>query len=217
MQAAVQRTISGGLYFVLQGIVADVVQHGRKQGDPAAKSDSFVVGLVAGTLNGALLNPLAAVKYHNWGSEFTWRGSLRHALAHGGPAVLVSGMGSTVMRDATFGVCYEVGRDRLRVHSDHLAWQVASAAGAAALATVFSSPFNYVRSIQYAHMTDEEPKRRIVMQLGRLWANAKKEPSPLRYLAQRLRIGWGTARVATSMALAQLIFAEIKEMSKKKQ
>jgi hypothetical protein len=84
-------------------------------------------------------------------------------------------------------------------------------AGAAALATVFSSPFNYVRSIQYAHLTNtDEPPRRIVMQLGRLWSNAKQQPSPIRYLGQRLRIGWGTARVATSMALSQAVFAEIK-------
>ncbi len=129
--------------------------------------------------------------------------------------MLASGMVSTVLRDATFGICYEVGRDRLRTHSDHLAWQMASAGAAAAVATVFSSPFNYVRSIQYAHLTDEQPRRRIVMQLGRLWANAQKEPSPLRYLGQRLRIGWGTARVALSMALAQLIFAEIKALSVK--
>jgi hypothetical protein len=208
VQTAIQRTVSGGLYFVLQGIVRDALQVDARDSDPRK---SFVVGLVAGALNGALLNPLAALKYHNWGSEFTWRGSLRDALAHGGPRVLASGMVSTVLRDATFGICYEVGRDRLRVHSDHVAWQMASAGAAAAVATVFSSPFNYVRSIQYAHLTDEEP-RRIVAQLGRLWANAKKESSPLRYLGQRLRIGWGTARVALSMALAQLIFAEIKAL-----
>lgn len=63
----------------------------------------------------------------------------------------------------------------------------------------------------------------------RLWNNAKQQPSPARYLGQRLRIGWGTARVAVSMALvkkekgekvivsnfarkkkAQFVFAEIK-------
>lgn len=73
------------------------------------------------------------------------------------------------------------------------------------------------------------------MQLARLWHNAQLQPSPARYLGQRLRIGWGTARVAVSMAMvcvrvclfvclfssakiikAQYAFAELKEMSKKK-
>jgi hypothetical protein len=71
-------------------------------------SNPFYVGLVAGCLNGALLNPLAAIKYHNWGSEFSFLGSLRSALNAGGPGVLFNGMVSTVVRDAVFGVIYEV-------------------------------------------------------------------------------------------------------------
>lgn len=72
-----------------------------------------------------------------------------------------------------------------------------------------SAPFNYVRTIQYTYMTVEH--RPAFKQFGRLWANAKKEESPLRYVQQRLRLGWGTARVAVGMAVAQLVFSKVKE------
>ena len=74
---------------------------------------------------------------------------------------------------------------------------------------VASSPFNYVRTIQYTYMAVEH--RPAVRQFARLWANAKKQDSPSRYIQQRLRIGWGTARVAVGMAFAQLVFARMKD------
>lgn len=115
LQSALHRTVSGGLYFVLQGAVQD-----------AGVRAPLLVGLVAGCLNGALLSPLAAVKYHNWGSgtrsffptfllsnravlsEFSFLASLRSALAAGGPALLFRGTTTTIVRDAVFGVVYEV-------------------------------------------------------------------------------------------------------------
>lgn len=202
LQSAAHRTVSGGLYFVLQGMVHD-----------AGVSNPFFVGLVAGCLNGALLNPLAAIKYHNWGSEkFSFSASLRSILNGPGARVLLHGMSTTVLRDAVFGVVYEVGRTVAGpVRGDTPVQAVLATAGAAALATLFSAPFNYVRSIQYAHLVDSsQPRRRILMQLSRLWENAKQQPNRLTYLGQRLRIGWGTARVAVSMCLAQTVFAELK-------
>ena len=204
MQTALQRTASGGLYFVLQGAFQEVSDR------------PFVVGLLAGSLNGALLNPLAAVKYHNWGSKDSWLGSFRSAVRAGGVRVLWKGLGTTVARDGVFGVVYEVGRLELATvlgrESPHV--RVASDMTAAMVATVFSAPFNYVRSIQFAHLADCEPPlhRALVPQLGRLWANAKLKPSRWRYIAQRLRLGWGTMRVAVGMGLGQFVFSQIRDM-----
>ena len=124
-------------FFHFQGLVHD-----------AGIASPVAVGLVAGCLNGALLNPLAAIKYHNWGSEFSFVASLRSALAAGGVRVLLHGMTTTVLRDAVFGVIYEVGRSHAPHHRDSPVQTALATAGAAAVATVFSSPFNYVRSIQ---------------------------------------------------------------------
>lgn len=167
--------------------------------------------MVAGSLNGALLNPLAAIKYHQWGmgAEHTFRQAVVHAWRLGGIAPFFKGMTATVTRDAVFGCGYEVGRQYfnriLPGREDDARRQFASNMLAAALATGVSSPFNYVRSIQYATPPDQTP-RRAWPQLLRLWQHAKQQPSTLQYLGQRLRIGWGTLRVAVGMALSQYIF-----------
>jgi len=207
-QAALQRTLSGGLYFFLQGVILDVLPENL----PAR---SFSVGLLAGSLNGAILNPLASIKYHNWGlgSEFTWRGSIMHAWKLGGCAPFFKGISATISRDAIFGTSYEVGRRYLvalvpSLRNDQR-WIFASNMTAAAIATIASSPFNYLRSMQYATPADQSP-RRAWPQLLRLWANAKvAECGVASYLQQRLRIGWGTARVAVGMGLAQYVFSRI--------
>lgn len=214
MQTSVQRVVSGGLYFVLQGVTTDALDLGSV---PAAWR-AFTVGLVAGALNGALLNPIAAVKYHQWGSARTWRGSVAHAWRQGGVHPFFKGITATVSRDAVFGTAYEVGRHRLlhlmpaALHDDARAHFAANMLGAA-VATMLSSPFNYVRSMQYATPPEQTP-RRAGEQLMRLWRNVRAQ-GPLRaqlgYMQQRLRVGWGTARVAVGMALAQYVFSRFRD------
>ncbi len=61
-QTLVHRTVSNGLYFVLQDVAYDVISDALDK----PRSDSRVVllaGLGAGAANGALLNSIAAIKY----------------------------------------------------------------------------------------------------------------------------------------------------------
>jgi len=194
--------------FFLQGVVSGILPESMVH-------RSFTVGLVAGSLNGFILNPLASIKYHNWGlgADFTWRGTIVHAWKLGGLSPFFKGISATVSRDAIFGTSYEVGRQYLFTLMPSLCtdqrWIFVSNMAAAALATIVSSPFNYVRSMQYATPPDQSP-RRAWPQLLRLWENAKKAECGIpSYLQQRLRIGWGTARVAVGMGLAQFIFSKI--------
>lgn len=43
-------------------------------------------------------------------------------------------------------------------------------------------------------------------------SGARGTAAMLSYLQQRLRVGWGTARVAVGMALGQLIFDETRQL-----
>ncbi len=99
MQSSVQRMISGGLYFSLQGLIVDALHVDQ----PMSVYTAFGVGVIAGSLNGEaptwskqslssftlrtgmLLNPLAAIKYHLWGLESatTFRGAAWHAWSLG--------------------------------------------------------------------------------------------------------------------------------------
>ncbi len=61
-QTLVHRTVSNGLYFVLQDVAYDFISDALDK----PRSDSSVVllaGLGAGAANGALLNSIAAIKY----------------------------------------------------------------------------------------------------------------------------------------------------------
>jgi hypothetical protein len=145
------------------------------------------------------------------GSGHTFQEAVGHMWKLGGLPPFFKGISATVSRDAVFGCCYEVGRQYFaktlptgRFQKEEQIRFVANMLGAG-LATIASSPFNYVRSIQYATAPDQIP-RRAWPQLLRLWENARKQPSTVSYLGQRLRIGWGTLRVAVGMALAQYLF-----------
>lgn len=75
-------------------------------------------------------------------------------------------------------------------------------------ATLLSSPFNYIRNIQYATPPNEIPmnSKQIMIELIK---NARKEEilaNKIKYIQSRLRLGWGTARVGCGMAFGAKIY-----------
>ena len=86
---------------------------------------------------------------------------------------------------------------------------------AGALGTIASSPFNFVRNIKYGWPAKETPPTASVILSQLLQEAAKKgreegAHSSLSYLQERLRIGWGTARVAVGMAIGYEIYELVK-------
>mmetsp|Transcript_20133 Transcript_20133/g.77071 ORF Transcript_20133/g.77071 Transcript_20133/m.77071 type:complete len:272 (+) Transcript_20133:103-918(+) len=218
-QAVVGRAISGGLYYVLQSRMVALVEDtfGRELNE---RTMNFMVGMGAGVCNGAVLSPLAAVKYHSWGKERArFMGTARAMARNGGVRPFFKAVGATASRDMVFGCVYEVGRVAIRrigtrrlEDSDHdsRVESVAVVANmtAAALATGLSAPFNYARNMKLATKAMNTPPT-TKGALVDLWAAAKCQPTlfeRLSFLQQRLRVGWGTARVAVGMALGQLLF-----------
>jgi hypothetical protein len=76
------------------------------------------------------------------------------------------------------------------------------------LATILSSPLNYVRNVHYA--TEPSVKSKSTQRiLKELWIESTKEGSivrRMRFLQTKLRIGWGTARVGCGMAVGSKIY-----------
>jgi len=79
---------------------------------------------------------------------------------------------------------------------------------AAVLATIASGPMNYARNMIYSTPPGTAPKTSVqhlvilykeVLNEGSLWCQG-------RVLQQRLRIGWGTARVAVGMAAGSHLY-----------
>ena len=89
---------------------------------------------------------------------------------------------------------------------DELRWT--SNMAAAAVATVVSGPFNLARNVQYG--TKSEQRRPSVSAVLKTLADEVAERRGLRaktsHVQQRLRVGWGTARVAAGMAFAHQVY-----------
>ena len=114
-QTIFQRAMSAGLYFPLEEIFADLIVQGGMYGNDAGTLNAkrhyigFTAGLFAGSLSGLIMNPLAAVKYHYWGTE-TGKESFvttsAQMLKKGGMRIFLVGTTATVLRDLVFGGTY---------------------------------------------------------------------------------------------------------------
>lgn len=210
LQSVGGRAISGGLFFPLESVIRSL-SGGHHGDDDAAAASNFLVGSAAGIVNALVLNPLSAIKYRTWGKEKD-RNMMQEALhmwKKGGINPFFHGCLPTVARDVAFGGTYTF----LRCHLKDADWTSQESQwffnmGAAAIATVVSGPFNLARNIQYSASTTAE-RSSIGTILANLWNNALQREgvfSRLSYLQSRLRIGWGTARVAAGMALGQQVY-----------
>eukprot|EP00052_Salpingoeca_macrocollata_P009101 m.71900 g.71900 ORF g.71900 m.71900 type:complete len:285 (+) comp16931_c0_seq6:90-944(+) len=215
-QAVVQRTVSGGLYFALQGTFVALLHNlDPDQQMLTAAQHSVAVGVLAGSANGLALNQLATVKYTMWNAKnpTTFLSTAHHMYKYGGIRPFFKGMWATGARDALFGVCYETLRHHLharlrarRHHGD--TWVVLGNMLAALAATLASAPLNYCRNVIYAtRVTDRPPS--IPAALLQLWRQGRAQSTlsqELHFWQRRLRIGWGSARVAVGMAFGQYVY-----------
>ena len=77
------------------------------------------------------------------------------------------------------------------------------------VATILSSPFNYIRNIHYATPPGVPHDKFIVVWMN-LWREAQAEGTGLQrlsFILTRLRIGWGAARVGCGMAVGAYLYS----------
>merc|ERR1711959_198321 len=167
----------------------------------------------AGACNGIILNPLSAVRYECWGKQNPKLvATAARMWSSGGARSFVKGTAPTVLRDVVFGGVFSGTRHTIA--SSKRDQEGAPAQGfvvdmiSAAAATVLSGPMNYCRNMIYAPPPEIKPAT-AWQHLGRLHQEAMAEPTLLARCAlvqQRLRIGWGTMRVAVGMATGAQLF-----------
>jgi hypothetical protein len=127
------------------------------------------------------------------------------------PRPFYNGLASTLMRDVAFGGVYTGCRLQIQWYADlspDRQWQGNMVS--AGLATILASQFNYVRSVQYATSSRQlQPStahvlrdlaRHVVEESDGSWLHR------LRILQVRLRVGWGTLRVAMGMSFAHAVY-----------
>lgn len=130
-------------------------------------------------------------------------------LKKGGIRPFCNGLVPTVVRDLIFGGTYCFLRFelqyRLQLSSEY---QWASNFLAAALATVVSGPFNLARNVQYA--TKSRKVADTVVEVLYQFVHEVREKPTLYgkwiHIQNRLRLGWGTARVALGMSFGHFVY-----------
>ncbi|CBH12288.1 hypothetical protein, conserved [Trypanosoma brucei gambiense DAL972] len=220
VNAAVYRTLVAASYLFWQDSTRIFIDRYMPACFHASNSpgvNAFLIGAVAGTLNGSLLNGMQVVKYRMWSVEekFSFFHVTRNVYGEKGLSIFFRGIVATILRDSVFGIVYEMCRNSRNVHcfftflgqsitqkaqylglaspacshatdnnspspfvaashnsgealSTHRAEKpsvdsavFASNLFAAMLASVFSSPFNYVRSVVYGVPSGSGPVRYI--------------------------------------------------------
>lgn len=128
-----------------------------------------------------------------------------------------NGAAPTVYRDVVFGACHTWLRLEIQRRLDLTPknqWMANIVS--AAIATVVSGPFNYARNMQYATPSREEAMSTWTA-LRQLMADTMQQATPskqLKHLSSRLRIGWGTLRVALGMAFGHSVFDWLQQLTR---
>lgn len=220
-QAIVQRSFSWGSYYILQNQgKAYLYPWLRNQGFSEAQSQ-FGVGTFAGSVSGAITNPLSAIKSYLWkNAGNTFSSSVINMWKKGKLKPFLKGTTATVTRDTIFGSTYEVLRSiastQLKKHEllDANTKFIGNLT-AASFATIASAPLNYVRTLQYDAPPEQKPPTAFTA-LRELMNEVKEKKTvaaKAMHIQQRFRLGWGTLRVGAGMAVGQKIFDYSNELA----
>lgn len=222
------RALSGGLYFPLEHLFLQF--WAPNESNPM---NNLLSGTAAGAVNAILLNPLSAIKYKTWGKRTrttTTRTKqkkndndhdddndlgmfmiAKNMFQKAGYSIrpFLNGIKPTLYRDVVFGGCYTWLRLQIQVWYDlppQSQWQANVLA--ASLATIVSGPFNYARNVQYATSSSQQASS-TWSTLRDLMNQARQRPNFMQrilFLTNRLRIGWGTARVGMGVAFGHYAY-----------
>ena len=211
LQSVWIRAFSGGLWFPLEhffSLYMERLTGGRKA--------EWIAGSLAGVASSVILNPLQAVKYRTWGKDESsafWK-EVQTMYRRRGISPFLNGLVARTVRDVVFGAAYATLRKRWKEQlsipkplQSFIDPSFTANMMAAAVATVASAPFNYVQNIQYATSSRKAQYSipSVLKHLARETMQQKGLQKVL-FLQQRLRVGWGTVRVAGGMAFGNFLY-----------
>ena len=180
-----------------------------------------VVRLVASQSTSAVLcvplAPISSVKYRMWGSNIGYAATARSMWQSGGVKSFFHGAAPTLYRDGVWAATFSLlrhralswSRDKYPDPGKRQTAEFACVTVAGGVSTILSSPLNYCRNAVYACHPPAQPPSTAVA-LRHLVSTASAHTTPVRYLQQRLGVGWGTLRVAVGMALSSNVYEAAK-------
>jgi hypothetical protein len=222
-----QRILSNSVYFTMQGELNSRLQPWMQQNQYSSFSTRMAIGSLAGSMTGFFSNGSYAVKYYSF-RHGPRKKPLENAIRmwqKGGGQPFFKGIVPGVMRDSIFGVTYEllnlVGDTYLLNNLDKSSEDggvkrfafFGARFFSAAVATTLSSPFNYVRNIQF-NSPPEKGQPHCLDVLCNVWQESnkyvkecpdKKLLARMGFFKEKFMVGPGTIRAAAGMGLGQAL------------
>jgi hypothetical protein len=205
----IQRTISYGLWYPIVEIVKirfDKIKYKNNYIDTQVLASMCASGLI-----GLLTSPVSATKQQYWNNDqkqemFKF---IKEMYKKGGFYAFVRGTTVTIKRDMLFGLIF--GYLSFTHNKEKKIWIDAPFA---TLATVASSPFNYIRVMKYKTECNVHISSLLI--LKDLIKIVKKEcklslPKQIIYtFHHKFNVGWGSMRVGCGMALSRQLYEYFK-------
>lgn len=227
MQALATRSLTHGLYFTFETLFVQLIKESRlvkslsKNGQRLENISAALGGQAAGMLSGIAFHPLSYIKYQCWKQHETVsqvistllksKESVGRALYHGGLC--------TIYRDVIFCGVFSFLRHNHKLYSifDNFLSEITREPAhgtafilvnfvAAGGGVVLSSPLNYARELKLTYSVRSAPSVSTLLRnlVKECWGD--KFVPDLHKLQQRLRLGWGSLRVACGMTVGAFVF-----------
>ena len=214
LQSITQRAASAGCYFPLEDLFKQLIFEADVISVSSHAWGMFYAGSFAGSVNGLVMNPVTRVKYQYWsaagkgGRDFrNFFTTAMYMFRTGGLRPFFLGSAATIGRDLIFGSIFSSLRFILNKKTEQQ-YSLTCNLVSGCLATLLSSPLNYVRNVHYASSPNQSRVAGVVIIRNLLLETSKQDSvyQGLSFLQQRLRIGWGTLRVGVGMAVGARIY-----------
>ena len=173
-------------------------------------NNNMIGGMVGGAVMSSMLNPLSVIRFQCWLHHTTFSTEVSNLWKGRGFKNFSKGLVATLIRDIVFGGVYSSTRhwtffgcldhdESGYNYAQEFVWNGASAL----VATTASSPFNYIRNIQFATPSNEIPLTmwELTKQISNGFRQTRGIKNKFDFLQIRFKFGWGTLRVGLGMAL----------------
>lgn len=172
---------------------------------------SICAGVATGITTAVLLNPVSCVKYHAWGTDHKLGYVARDMYKTSGLHSFSRGLGTTALRDALFSSMYLLGKRFLDEKFPDSSLKFMGNVIISCLATIITSPINYIRNIKYAsgYISSNPSYSEVMKQLvlnQDVYQGKRDTYKVIRYYFGKFAVGWGTLRVGVGIALGQYIY-----------
>ncbi len=221
------KTFSNSTFFLCQGISSDYLDPYLLRKEYHNSTVEIFSGLTAGAINAAIFaTPLNTARYSLWNATNNQILLSLMAINNvGGITRFYTGLQATIFRDAIFGGVYKLLRKEIQASLDKINPEfkkindATAICAASSAAVILSSPFNYIKNRQVAHILEKDPRSTTyyLQELKTQVSASNSTWQKIKTLQQLLLLNAGIIRMSLGFIIGQMIFDYTKEYLEQKE